>query len=408
VANREEVVLSAGFDGAKLEQGAKKAFGTVDREAQKAGAALGKFGLSGEGVLTKLARTLSLTDIAAGAVFATIAKGQAVVRDSLKAFEDYDRKVASAHDGVMSFSESMDEANRVIQRNNVLIGQALSPLAEMGKNFETAASSGIVAFATGLSEFGARVKTDASMKAAVVAAALFGGPMGIALAGTIGIGVASSGASGPTFGTSSGGGASGAGGETLMEQLAREAKERSDAERAATEAIRERERAERNALRFYSNIAPFGPGAATTRQRPTPGFGNPFEFDIPLPGGGDGDSPAARRIDDEIKAYEEAQRRSQEFREQFAANIGSGLSSAILDSQNFAQAIGNIFKQTFAKILSDAGGSLFSSLLGGGPIGIFASLSTGRTAPGVTPATQSMARTLAPAMRREASVGRGF
>jgi hypothetical protein len=394
VANREEVVLSAGFDGAKLEQGAKKAFGTVDREAQKAGAALGKFGLSGEGVLTKLARTLSLTDIAAGAVFATIAKGQAVVRDSLKAFEDYQRSISAVGDGITTYSERMDELNRTINENNVAIGSALSPFAQFGKVLEEAASTGLVRFLEKAQELGREYEKNPFLRAAIL------GLPGVGLlagqvAGTLGRGanVGSGSAGYQRFGP-----------DVPQDFYLSQVREQEAATKKATEdAMRAAERLFDNLVRgTRPNVGAIGGGAAGFDISGPFGIGGPVSVPQPVQRTGPEFNEEA------LKAYEEAQRRSQEFREQFAANIGSGLSSAILESQNFAQAIGNIFKQTFAKILSDAGGSLFSSLLGGGPIGIFASLSTGRAAPGVTPATQSMARTLAPAMRREASVGRGF
>jgi hypothetical protein len=402
VANREEIVIAAGFDGKKLEAGAKQSFGTLDREASKASASLNRFALSGDGVLKKLAAQFSVTAIAAGAVFSAVAKSQQVFRDSIKAYENYSRAISVAGDGVTTFSESMDAANRAIAENNAKIGAALSPIAELGKRFEQAASGGIVKFIDNLTQLGALIDRNPGLQLAFKLAGVAGGPLGLSV-GAFGGAAQMLSANGGTAGAA-GAGFSRYGPDLPQDFYTSQLREQEAATKKATEdAMRSAERLFDNLVRqTMPNRGAIGGGATGFDISGPFGIGGPVSVPQPVQRTGPEFNEEA------LKAYEEAQRRSQEFREQFAANIGSGLSSAILESQNFAQAIGNIFKQTFAKILSDAGGSLFSSLLGGGPIGIFASLSTGRTAPGVTPATQSMARTLAPAMRREASVGRGF
>lgn len=81
---------------------------SVESSITKAHTGLQRFGLEGEGVLKKLARQLSATDLVAAGVFGTIAAGQAVITNSIHAYDS----LVSVYEKVTGQLDAMAESRR--------------------------------------------------------------------------------------------------------------------------------------------------------------------------------------------------------------------------------------------------------------------------------------------------------
>lgn len=331
-----DVTATASLDASGIVKGAKQA-----------GDALGKFGLNMDGVLTKLARQLSATDIAAGLVFAGIAKGQAVMRDSIKAYEDQQRQIEKTTGVQSAYLQQLDQMESAIKRNNETIGESASKWKLLGSETSLALSN----MTTSFSEFMNQPSIAAFIK--VIAFAAGANPL---------VTVKNRPSSAPWGGTPSGGGSSGAGGYDDTDSQSRFDSSNFD--------------------RQYRNYMRDNP------RRPSPfggGGGNIFNGDnSDMFGGGggqynEGATSQMREwqmdfLKQQREAFEESEKLSAEWNNRFSGSINNALLSVLTNTQSFGDAFKSLWQNILAQILQEtvtqklakAGSSFLSSRLGGG------------------------------------------
>lgn len=143
-----KVDVMAASSGHRFDQTGKAAddFGNrVARGARTAETGLARFGLSGEGVLQKLARSLSLTDIAAGAVFATLYAGQKIIVDSTKAYAEQEKKYEETTGKASAYLSAIRQIEEQHKRSQAAIGEHTAKLDLLKKQFELTRDAAIAA-----------------------------------------------------------------------------------------------------------------------------------------------------------------------------------------------------------------------------------------------------------------------
>ena len=380
---QNEVKASASIDTKPFEQG-----------TARMGDHIKKFAFETEGVMSKLARQLSLTDVAAAAVFTTMQKAQQIVADSIAAYEKQQKAIGDATGKATEYTSRMNELNEAIKQNNVALGESLSPWKIFTKELETQASTTLVAWVNFFREFD---KWRAGGKNPV--------GMGVALGQTLGwfgTGSAPPPAARPTprfdtYGPSS---------DQYYRALENEASERNRSYGY-------------NLDRITSNYIRDRRGGYP---RPIPMGGNPFDMgylngqpgvDMRKPARYGEGTPGAFSTFEDYQKYLERMDKVNQVTQQFGQNLVTTLMDTYSRGGNIMKAIGSTIVDTLKSVLSDLAGQAIGSALSGflgGALGIKPGVS-GKAFSGaaVEPAMQRMAaRSIMPGLAYETRRGRGF
>ena len=143
MADKEAVELSLGLDSKKFDAGLAKTKQKTEQAADGMGKAFGKFGFEMDGVLTKLARQLSVTDIAAAAVFSGIAKGQQVIAQSQAAWLAHEKAARLAGEAYSVVLTQIDMMDARMREHNESIGTATAAWLLLSKTVEERFSSAL-------------------------------------------------------------------------------------------------------------------------------------------------------------------------------------------------------------------------------------------------------------------------
>ena len=384
---QNEVKATASLDTRPFEQG-----------TARMGDNLKKFAFETEGVMSKLARQLSLTDLAAAAVFAGIQKLNQIASDSVRAFGEHERKLRDTGKAYDEIVDRLDAINGRINSNNREIGEALTPLEEYRKRLELIGSNALVSVAKGFENTGKAFSRLPGPVQMLIASSFAGGTGMLGTLGNLSLapgvrpGIPDRYGYRPTTATD-------------VEEY--EAQKRLAARRGASGGGFAEPRVPR-----------YQPGYP----RPIPMGGNPFDMgylngqpgvDMREPARYSEGTPGAFSTFEDYQKYVERMEKVNQITQQFGQNLVSTLFDTFSRGQNVMKAIGNVIVDTLKSALSEIAGQAIGSALSGflgGALGIKPGVS-GKAFSGsaVEPAMQRMAaRSIMPGLAYETRRGRGF
>ena len=389
MADKEAVELSLGIDSKKFDAGLAKTKQKTEQAADGMGKAFGKFGFEMDGVLTKLARQLSLTDIAAAAVFAGIAKGQQVVRDSVKAYEDQQRALKMSGASYDEMIDKIDANSRAIKDNNASIGSNASIWRIWASDVEVALSN----VTAKIVQFGKKNQEAADMM----------------LTNSIARQFASKGLGAPTVTIGGSGGSNNAFvGPQVPDNLG-EIRASQDAAARAREDMQRRILESERSFRFS---LPGGDMPEFGRNRRSFMGGGGFAEGATSDLGGTMEELERQRIEYEkgLDSQAAAMERANEQLTAFSNNIGYGLVNALFQGQNAVDALKNavmsMVQDFLGQLVSGGIKSVLGSIVPG--LGLLSAGGGGRTV-GTAPSPQALEfyrGVVAPAMAYEQRRGR--